>query len=169
MAGSLYYIQIPWICYTLQATDYKLNSMKLVDNKKLHLTYLTTDAFEAGVELFGFEVKSLRNKQGSLDGAKVIVRGGEAFLVGVYIPAYQPANTPKSYDPYRTRKLLLKKTEIIDLYSDEQSKTLTLAPHSLYLKHGLIKCEVAVCKKKDSRDKREDIKKDIARNELRAR
>lgn len=142
--------------------------MKLVDSKKLHLTYVITETFETGIELFGFEVKALRNKQGSLDGAKVLIRGGEAFLVGTYIPPYQAANTPKSYDPYRTRKLLLKKSELVELYKREQSKTLTLAPHSLYLKHNLIKCEVAVCKKKDNKDKREDIKKDIARRELRS-
>ncbi len=140
--------------------------MKLVDSKKLHLTYIVNDTKEAGIELFGFEVKSLRKKQGSLDGAKVIVRGGEAFLVGVYIPPFQAANTPKSYDPYRTRKLLLSKEEIYDLFSIQESKTLTLAPHSLYSKNNLIKCEVAICKKKDSRDKREDIKKDITRREL---
>jgi SsrA-binding protein len=141
--------------------------MRLVESKKLHLTYVITDTKEAGIELFGFEVKSLRKKQGSLEGAKVVVRGGEAFLVGSYIPPFQPANTPKSYDPYRTRRLLLSKEEIYDLYSLEQSKTLTLAPHSLYLKNNLIKCEVAVCKKKDSHDKREDIKKNISRREMR--
>lgn len=142
--------------------------MKLIESKKLHLTYVITDTYEAGVELFGFEVKALRAKQASLDGAKVLIRGGEAFLVGVYIAPYQAANTPKSYDPYRTRKLLFKKSELMELYSHEQSKTLTLAPNSLYSTHNLIKCEVAVCKKKDSKDKREDIKKDIARRELRA-
>ncbi len=142
--------------------------MKLVENKKLHLTYTITSTFEAGIELFGFEVKSLRKKQGSLDGAKVIVRGGEAFLVGIYIPPYQAGNTVASYDPYRTRKLLLKKSEVADLYGLEISKTLTLHPISLYLKGSLIKCEIAVCKKKNARDKREDIKKDINKRELRA-
>jgi SsrA-binding protein len=142
--------------------------MKLLESKKLHLTYSITDATEAGIELFGFEVKSLRKKLGSLDGAKVIVRGGEAFLVGVYIPPFQASNTPKSYDPYRTRRLLLNKHQIIDLYAIEMEKTLTLAPHSLYIKNNLIKCEVAMCKKKNTRDKREDIKKDISRRELRA-
>lgn len=141
--------------------------MRLVESKKLHLTYVITDTIEAGIELFGFEVKALRKKLGSLDGAKIIVRGGEAFIVGSYIPPYQASNTPKSYDPYRTRRLLLKKSEIVDLYALEQTKTLTLAPHSLYLKSNHIKCGVAVCKKKDSRDKREDIKKDISRRELR--
>lgn len=144
-----------------------MTSMKLVINKKLHLTYVITKTYEAGVELFGFEVKSLRNRQGALDGSKIIIRGGEAFLIGIYIPPYQPNNTDKSYDPHRNRKLLLNKTEIAELYNYEQSKTLTIHPVSLYLKNNLIKCEVAVCKKKDSKDKREDIKKDIARRELR--
>lgn len=142
--------------------------MKLIESKKLHLVYVITTTFEAGIELFGFEVKALRKKQGSLEGGKVLIRGGEAFLVGVYIPPYQAANTPKSYDPYRTRQLLLKKSEVMELYNLEQSKTLTLHPNSLYSTHNLIKCEVAVCKKKDTKDKREDIKKDIARREMRA-
>lgn len=141
--------------------------MRLIEAKKLHLTYVITDTLEAGIELFGHEVKSLRKKLGSLDGAKVIVRGGEVFVVGSYIPPYQAANTPKGYDPYRTRRLLLSKSEIIDLYAAEQAKILTLAPHSLYLKNNLIKCEVAFCKKKQARDKREDIKRDIARHEAR--
>ena len=140
--------------------------MKLVLNKKLTLNYVIVSTYEAGIELFGFEVKSLREKQGSLDGSRIIIRGGEAFLIGAYIPPYQPANTDKSYDPYRTRKLLLKKSEIEELYNKEQTKTLTLCPVSLYLKKNLIKCEVAVCKKKDNKDRREDIKKDIARREL---
>lgn len=142
--------------------------MKLVENKKLHLTHVTTDTYEAGVELLGHEVKSLRKKLGSLDGAKVILRGGEAFLVGVYIPPYQAANTAKSYDAYRTRKLLCSKKELAELYDYEISKTLTLIPHSLYSKNNLIKCEVAVCKKKDTKDKREDIRKEITKRELRA-
>ncbi len=157
--GVHHYLLPTAYCYT--------TPMKLVVNKKLHLTYIISSTYEAGVELFGFEVKSLRKKQGSLDGAKVIIRGGEAFLVGVYIPPYQAKNTIASYDPYRTRKLLLKKSEVADLYGHDISKTLTLHPISLYLKGSLIKCEIAVCKKKDARDKRENIKKDIVRRELR--
>lgn len=143
--------------------------MKLVENKKLHLTYVINDSYDAGIELFGFEVKAIRAKQASLEGSKIIVRGGEAFIVGIYIAPYQAANTPKDYDPYRTRRLLLRKKEIEELYGLEQTKTLTLHPNSLYSKNNLIKCEVAVCKKKDTRDKREDIKKDIVRRELRDR
>jgi SsrA-binding protein len=143
--------------------------MKLVDNKKLHLTHSIIESFEAGVELLGHEVKSLRNKQGSLDGAKVIVRGGEAFIVGMYIAPYQAKNTEKGHDPYRTRKLLLKKAELVSLSGIDNAKTLTLIPNSLYSKNNLIKCDVAVCKKKNTNDKREDIKKTIARREMRER
>lgn len=141
--------------------------MKLIDNKKLHLTYTTIENLEAGIELFGFEVKALRSKLGNLDGAKVIVRGGEVYVVGIYIPPFQAANTPKSYDPYRTRRLLLKQKEIIDLYDRDTTKGLTMHPSSLYIKHNLIKCEVSVCKKKNMTDKREDLKKTIARREMR--
>lgn len=142
--------------------------MQLVANKKLGLTYVVTDTYSAGIELLGHEVKALRGKLGSLEGAKVLIRGAEAYAVGIYIPPYQPANTDASYDPYRTRKLLLTKEELRILHTREQSKTLTLIPISLYIKNNLVKCDVGVCKKKDTRDKREDIKKDVARREMRA-
>ena len=141
--------------------------MKLVLNKKWGLSYEIKESMQAGIELFGFEVKSLRNKLGSIDGARVIIRGGEAFLVGVYIPAYQEKNTLKSYDPYRTRRLLLKKEEMVHIIKNEESQNLTTIPISLYLKGTLIKCEIALCKKKHKGDKRENIKKDIARREMR--
>lgn len=143
--------------------------MKLVINKKWGLHYEIKETLQSGVELFGFEVKSLRNKLGSLDGGRVIIRGGEAFLVGTYIPAYQENNTPKEYDPYRTRRLLLHKHEMEHIITEEQGGNLTTIPISLYLKSNLIKCEIALCKKKQKGDKRENIKKDIARREIRGR
>lgn len=142
--------------------------MKLVVNKKLTLTYSILETFETGIELLGHEVKSLRAHLGSLDGAKVIIRGGEAFLVGSYIPPYQPNNTEKGYDPHRTRRLLLSKEEIMTLVRKEESTNLTMHPVSCYTKKNLIKCEVALCKKLQKHDKRESIKKDIARREQRA-
>ena len=143
-----------------------MTTMKLVLNKKWGLNYEIKEIIQAGIELFGFEVKSLRGKQGSLDGGRVIIRGGEAFLIGSFIPAYQPANTPKSYDPQRTRKLLLNKSEMEKIIRDEESQNLTTIPISLYLKGGLVKCEIALCKKKRKGDKRENIKKEISRREL---
>jgi SsrA-binding protein len=142
--------------------------MKLVTNKKLTLTYSILETIEAGVELLGHEVKALRAHLGSLDGAKVIIRGGEAFLVGSYIPAYQPNNTEKGYDAHRTRKLLLSKEELMTLVRKEESTNLTMHPVSWYTKKNLIKCEVALCKKLQKHDKRDSIKKEIARREERA-
>ena len=141
--------------------------MQLLHNKKVGLTYSVIESMQSGVELLGLEVKSLRKKQGSLDGGKVIIRGGEAFLVGVFIPPYQESNTPKDYDPYRTRRLLLNKSEITKIVKDEESSNLTSVPISLYIKGNHIKCDIALCKKKLKNDKRETIKKDIARRELR--
>ncbi len=143
--------------------------MKLVENKKLRMTYDVLDTYSAGIELEGFEVKSLRQKLGSLEGSKVIIRGGEAFLVGAYIPPFQPANTPKSYDEHRTRKLLLTKGELQKLAIEEARESLTLHPISLYSMRNLIKCEVAVCKKLQKHDKREKVKEEIARRETRLR
>ena len=83
----------------------------LVRNKKVTFNFEILETFEAGLELLGSEVKSLRNKKGSLEGSHVVVRGNEAFLVGATIPPYQPANTLKGYNSERTRKLLLHKKE----------------------------------------------------------
>lgn len=143
--------------------------MKLIENKKLTMTYTVLETLQAGVELLGGEVKSLRARLGSLDGSKVIIRGGEAFLVGSYIPPYQPANTPKSYDEHRTRRLLLTKDEIRKLAMSEQESGLTLHPISLYNKNNLIKCDVAICKKLQKRDKRDKVKEEIERREIRLR
>ncbi len=140
--------------------------MALISNKKIGMHYETLERLESGIELFGYEVKSIRNGQGSLEGARVLIRGGEAYVVGIYIPAYQEKNTTKSYDAYRTRRLLLKKNEITRLFNATETKDLTLVPISLYLKNNLIKCEVGLCKKKQKGDKRENIKKDIARREI---
>jgi len=93
--------------------------MALVENKKVGFDYTILEEIEAGLELLGFEVKSLRAGQGSLKGARVVARGGEAYLVGASIPAWQVANAPKSYDPERTRRLLLSKREIAHVASAE--------------------------------------------------
>lgn len=133
--------------------------MALIANKKFHLNYEATETLEAGVVLYGFEVKSVREKNGSLEGAYVKVRGGEAWLTGAYIPAYQPANAPTDYDPYRPRKLLLTKKELSHLIGYEQEKRLTIVPRSLYNSNGKIKAEIVIAKGKKKVDKRDDIKK----------
>ena len=76
-----------------------------VKNKKAFFDYEILEKFEAGLELKGYEVKALKNGRGSVTGARVLIRGGEAFVVGMDIPPYQPANAPVGYDSGRTRRL----------------------------------------------------------------
>ena len=87
------------------------------------------------------------------------MRGGEAFIVGMTIPAYQVANAPKSYDPERTRRLLLTKKEIAYLYASESKKGLTIVPLEVYTSKRLIKARIAIVRGKGKSDKREDLKK----------
>lgn len=131
----------------------------LIENKKARLNYEILEQYEAGIELSGFEVKSLRNKRGSLDGAHVVVRGGEAYLLNAHIPPYQPGNTPKDYDPERNRRLLLTKKEIAELAGAESKKGLTIVPISVYNKKRKLKVSLAIARGKKKYDKREDIKK----------
>jgi len=141
----------------------------LILNKKVKFNYEILERFVAGLELFGYEVKSIRGKQGSLEGAYVIVRGGEVFLIGATIPPYQAANTPESYDPARNRRLLLTKKEISKLLGFEKQKGLTIVPISVYSKNRKLKLELGIARGKKKYDKREIIKKrdterDIRRN-----
>ena len=104
-------------------------------------------------------MKALRAKLGSLDGARVVVRGGEAFIVGMTIPAYQVANTPGTYDPERTRRLLLAKKEINLLAVEEAKKGLTIIPLEVYSTGRLVKARIAIVRGKGKSDRREDLKK----------
>ena len=133
--------------------------MTLVEYKKALLKFAPLESFAAGLELFGTEVKSLRNKLGSLDGARVVVRGGEAFIVGMTIPAYQVANTAKGYDPERARRLLLKKKEVAELFAAEAKKGLTIIPLEVYTAGRFVKARIAIVRGKGKSDKREDLKK----------
>lgn len=140
----------------------------LVENKKAHFNYEIMEKFEAGIELLGFEVKAIKNHQGSLEGAFVIVRGGEAYLIGARIPPYQAKNTPESYDPDRNRRLLLTKKEIAELANYGENKGLTIVPISMYNnKSNKVKVVVAIVRGKKKYDKRESIKKRDTDRELR--
>lgn len=138
----------------------------LADNKKILYNYKILDEYEAGIELFGFEVKAVRKKSASLKGAYVVIRGGEAYLVNAHIPPYQVGNTPEGYDPERPRRLLLKKAEITKLIGREKEKGLTLVPVSMYNKGPLIKVRVALVRGKKKHDKRETLKKRDAQRHI---
>jgi len=130
----------------------------LIRNKKAGFNFELLERFEAGVELLGTEVKSLRNGQGKLEGSYVIVRGDEAYLVGASIPAFQKANAPKDYEPERVRRLLLKKKEILELFTESEKRGLTVVPVRWYNKKSKLKLEIAVGRGKKKHDKREAIK-----------
>jgi len=133
--------------------------MALVENKKVGLDYTILEEIEAGLELLGFEVKSLRAGRGSLKGARVVVRGGEAYLVGATIPAWQIANAPKAYDPERSRRLLLSQKEIAHVASAEGEKGLTIVPLKVYNKGRRLKLSIAIARGKKKEDKRHTIRK----------
>lgn len=133
--------------------------MDLIANKKASIKYAPLETFSAGLELTGSEVKSLRAKHGSLEGARVVVRGGEAFITGMTIPPYQPASTAPDYDPERPRRLLLTKAEILELSSAEARKGLTIVPLSVYNIKRLIKARIAIVRGKTNVDRREDVKR----------
>ena len=125
--------------------------------------------YEAGIALRGFEVKAIRRGAAKLEGAHVVVRGGEAFLVGADIPPFQPSNTPPDYDPGRARRLLLSKKEIRETAALEARKGYTLIPTRLYEKSGKIKLAFSGARGKKQYDKRETLKKkEVAREVARA-
>ncbi|RJR13226.1 SsrA-binding protein SmpB [Candidatus Parcubacteria bacterium] len=132
--------------------------MALIENKKVGLEYHLLEEIEAGLELFGFEVKSLRAGLGSLKGARIVARGGEAYLVGASIPPWQLANAPKSYDPERTRRLLLNKKEIDRVSGAESEKGLTIVPIRVYNKGRKLKLAIAIARGKKKADKRQTIR-----------
>lgn len=140
--------------------------MNLLENKKARMNYEFLEEFEAGLELLGFEVKALRSKHGSLEGAHVIVRGSEAYIVGMTIPPYQANNTPGEYEPDRTRRLLLKKKEIDILLGQESRKGLTVVPVSIYNKGKVLKVRVAVARGRKKYDKRDVLKTRDAKREI---
>jgi SsrA-binding protein len=133
--------------------------MSLVVNKKATFDYALLESIEAGVELLGTEAKSIRAKHGSLSGAYVAVLSGEVYLLGAHIPPWQEKNVSETYDPYRSRKLLLKKKEIMTLEKALHTKGLTVIPISLYSKGRYIKAQIAIAKGKKNFDKRDVLKK----------
>ena len=138
-----------------------------IDNRKAHFNYTIEDTYEAGIELLGSEVKAIKKGSGNINSAFCIIRGGEAFIVNMNIPPYQPHNIDLGYDPERTRRLLLSKKEIKELGEKDDIKGLTLVPISLYSKGRHIKVSIAVARGKKVFDKRETIKKRDVDREIR--
>lgn len=130
----------------------------LIENRKALFDFDLIEKYQAGLSLYGFEVKSLRLGRGTLQGSYIVVRGQELFWVGANIPAYQPNNTPRDYLPKRERKLLVTKKEINYLLGKTKEKGLTLIPIKVYTNRDKIKLEFALSKAKKKYDKRQSIK-----------
>ena len=148
--------------------------MIYADNPKARFDYEILEEFPAGLVLTGLEVKSVKTGRAAIRGSYVKILNGEAYLVGAAIAPYQPNNPstggPAGYDPQRTRKLLLKKSELKYLIGKTQERGLSLVPLKLYDKRGLIKLAIAVARGKKQYDKREVIKqREVERTIRRAR
>ncbi|MBC7981999.1 SsrA-binding protein SmpB [Candidatus Parcubacteria bacterium] len=141
--------------------------MAIIQNRKAHHNYEILDKFEAGIVLFGYEVKAIRAAHMSLDGAYVLIDNiGKIQLVGANIKPLQPENVPATYVETRPRELLLKKKQIDELKLKTEQVGHTLIPLSVYNKEGLIKVEIALVKGKRKFDKRETLKKKDAQREI---
>ena len=131
--------------------------MKITNRRAFH-DYQILEKFEAGINLIGAEVKSVKGGRINLVGAFARIIGSEVYLVAARIPLYEYAR-PEGYDEARTRKLLLHKSQIIALKSKIQQSNLTIVPLSCYTTRGLVKLELALARGKKKYDKRETIKR----------
>ena len=136
-------------------------------NRKAYHEYHILETFEAGIELLGSEVKSLREGKTSLKEGYVLVKDGQAWMVGAHINAYSHTGHT-GHKPTRDRRLLLHKREILKINKKLTEKGLTAVPLKLYFKRGWLKVEIALAKGKKLYDKREtkkkrDVERDIQR------
>ena len=136
----------------------------IATNKKARHDYFIEETYEAGIELRGTEVKSLRAAKTNIKDAYVRIKQGEAFVVGMHISPYEQGNI-YNVDPLRDRKLLLHRREINKLFGLIQQQGLTIVPLSVYLKNGKMKLEIGVARGKKLYDKRADLKEKAVRRE----
>ena len=143
----------------------------LAINKRARYDYEISGIYEAGIVLFGYEVKSIKTGHISLKGSYVTIKSNnnspEMYLTNAFIPPYKKATTIDSYDPERPRKLLIKKKQIMHLIGKKQEQGLTLVPIKIYTKHNLIKLEFGIGRGKKKYDKRETIKKRDVERQMR--
>ena len=134
-------------------------------NRKARHDFFVDDTYEAGIALFGTEVKSLRQGSVNLKDSYCYIKNGEIFSTGIHISPYEKGNI-FNRDPLRERKLLMHKKEILKLHALVGQQGYTLVPLSLYFSGKNVKLELGVCKGKKLYDKREDIAKKDANREI---
>ena len=137
----------------------------VAQNKKAYHDYFVEEKFEAGIELSGTEVKSIRLGTINLKDAYCSVKNGEVFALGMHISPYEKGNIFNK-DPVRPKKLLMHKREIMKLYGQIKQDGLALIPLSVYLKGSLVKVELGLCKGKKLHDKRESSPRKDAEREM---
>lgn len=129
------------------------------DNRQARYLYEILETYEAGIQLTGTEVKSIREGKVNLQDGYALVRNGEAWLINLHISPYSGSGQYFNHEPRRTRKLLLHRQEIRKLIGKVEQQGLTLVPLRMYLKRGLVKVSIALGKGKKLHDKREDMKR----------
>lgn len=132
-------------------------------NKKAYHDYFVLETYEAGIELYGTEIKSIRNGRVNLKDSFCSVDNGEMFAIGMHVSPYEQGNI-FNRDPLRKKRLLLHKKEIMKLFGQSQQQGLSIVPLQLYINNGRAKLEIGLCKGKKLHDKREvAAKKDAER------
>lgn len=144
---------------TKKSNKKKLDSSTIALNRKARHEYIIEKTFEAGIALQGWEVKSIRQGKVQIAEAYILLKKGEAFIIGSVIQPLLSASTHVRTEPDRTRKLLLHKKEIDNLVGSVERKGYTVIPLKMYWKKNRVKLEIAVAKGKKSHDKRESDKK----------
>lgn len=139
------------------------NFKLLANNKKAYFDYFIEDKWEAGISLFGTEVKSIRMGKVSIKESYIKIENGEVFVYNMHVSPYEKGNI-FNRDPIRVRKLLLHRAEINKISGKITEKGYTLVPLQVYIKDGLVKVEIGLAKGKKLYDKRDTIaKKDVRR------
>lgn len=152
----------------------KSNGATIAENRRARFDYDIAETYTAGIELRGYEVKSVKGGQFQIAGARVLIRGGqrggsngEAYLVNSHIPPYQPKNMPSGYEEDRARRLLLTTAEIKELAGALKDKGRMLIPLQALLKNGFVKIELGLARPRKKSDKRDVIKKREHQREMR--
>ncbi len=146
----------------------KKGRRSLAENRKARHDYFIEDTYECGIALVGTEVKSIRAGKVNIKDSYAKVKNGEAFVVGMHVSPYEQGNI-FNRDPFRERKLLLHKREILKLAALSQADGYSLIPLELYLKDGRVKLALAVAKGKKLYDKRHDIAERDAKRQMERR
>ncbi len=143
----------------------KSQNRTIAQNKKAYHDYFVDEKYEAGIELFGTEVKSIRNGGINLKDSYCMIEAGEIFAVGVHVSPYEKGNI-FNRDPYRVKRLLMHKKEINKLLGQITQKGLTLVPLSVYFKGSKLKMEIGLCRGKKLYDKRDDAARKQAERDI---